>query len=310
MSTTTTTSEWTPPEGFTGYRFDLEDNQRPATVAGSSPYQLLMKGEWQTTDLFKWWNVRNQGPVGSCRGHSGAAQGKYCFRLATGKNPDFDKDGVENEKMVDDFSAMWFYLRTQQYDGLYGRDNGATIGGGVKTWMNDGDCPELDFPYPGRYLTAIPSGAAEAAKPYKMARYTRFEGAKDAERLFDWIGSGQGSVDWGTVWPLPFTKGCLVKGLSPRASGGGHATAPLGVCRGADLIAWLPEMKSEVKDDEWILVVANSHSVQAQYRGFYFVTMPAVEAILDHRYTECVGFSDMITPQPRKVDWLKESVLG
>lgn len=294
---------------FTGYRFELEDNHRAETKAHSAAYSMLCRGEYQTTDLFKWWHIRNQGQVSSCRGHSGAANMRFLHRLSTGKLPDLDGDGIENEKLQDDFSAMYFYLMAQKFDNLWGRDQGATIGAGVKVAMA-GCAREIKFPYPGRYVTEIPEAAKVDAPNYRVKRYTRFEGSQDAEKMFDWLGSGQGSIDWGNVWPLPFVKGCLVKGLPRNQGGGGHATAPLGVARGADVIGWNPSLKSELREDEYVLVVANSHDVTAQFRGFYFVTLNGLREILDHRFTEAVGFSDMETPTLRKVDWLRESVMA
>lgn len=296
--------------GFTGYRVDLEDRHRAESRAFAAPYSILMAGDWQTSpDIFDWWHVRNQLQVSSCRGHSGAANARVSYYMKNGL-PDLDGDGKSNEKMEDDFSAMWVYLISQQEDNLLGRDQGATIGGGRRAMMKRGNAREVVFPYPGRYETQIPSDAGADADKFKFARYSQFEGSASVEKLFDWIGSGQGGVDWGTVWPLPFVGGCLVKSCPRGLRGGGHATAPIALVRGEDVARWVPALKRELKPDEYCLAVANSHSEHAQYRGFYFVTMQGAAEILDHGFTEAIGLSDLSTPKPRKVDWRRESALG
>ena len=292
-------------EHFTGYRLDLENHEE--IKANSSPYQQLMRSsEWQEADLFSWWHVRNQGQQGSCRGHSLAANARLCYRMAAG-SIDLDEDGVENEaNLQDDFSPDYCYYVTQQYDGIRG-DNGATIGGGVKTGLG-GIAREIDMPYtqaydPGRVTQEL----RRKAEQWKFARYTKLE---DVDAVFDWVGSGQGGLDWGKVWPLPFTKGCLVKSLSPNARGGGHATAGGTLIKGRTLKALVPALANEVTDDEWILQCMNSHSSSAQFRGFYFVTRKGCADILAHRFTEAIGWSDMAVPTVRPIDFRKQSVFA
>jgi len=167
---------------------------------------------------------------------------------------------------------------------------------------------EVDLPYtqaydPGRVTDEI----REKAKQFKFARYTKLE---DAEAVFDWVGSGQGGLDFGKVWPLPFVKGCLVKSVSRNARGGGHATAGLSLIKGLTLKQFVPSLANEVTDTEWILQVANSHNVTAQFKGHYFITMPGMADILKHPQTEAIGWSDMGTPTPRPFDFTKKSVFG
>jgi hypothetical protein len=147
----------------------------------------------------------------------------------------------------------------------------------------------------------------EKAKQFKFARYTKLE---DAESVFDWVGSGQGGLDFGKVWPLPFVKGCLVKSVSRNARGGGHATAGLSLIKGLTLKQLVPSLANEVTDIEWIIQVANSHNVTAQHKGHYFITMRGMEDILKHPQTEAIGWSDMGTPTPRPFDFTKKSVFG
>ena len=289
---------------FTGYRPDIED--REEILKGSAPYQrLLSSQEWRELDLFSWWRVRNQASKGSCRGHSLAANGKLCYFINAGL-PDLDQDGKPNEEnLQDDFSPDWCYYRCQKYDNIRG-DNGATIAAGVKVGMNEGLVREVDLPYEVSYQPGRASDSLlPKASPFKFGRYSELS---TAEELFDWVGSGQGGIDWGTVWPLPFTEGCLVKGLSRNTRGGGHATAGGTLLRGATVKKLVPSLANELTDDEWVLQCMNSHSSSAQFKGFYFVTMEGCQQILRHEWTTAIGWSDMSTPEVRPFNFVKKSV--
>lgn len=292
-------------DGFTGYRLELEDHD--AIAAGSAPYRQLMRaGEWQEGDLFSWWHVRNQGMQGSCRGHSLAANARLCYHMAAG-SIDLDEDGQDNESnLQDDFSPDYCYYECQKANNIRG-DRGATISGGIPVGLA-GIVREIDMPYtvaydPGR----VTSELREKAKQWKFARYTKLT---DVDALFDWVGSGQGGADFGTVWPLPFTKGCLVKSMSRGARGGGHATAGGTLIKGKTLKALVPSLANEITDDEWIMQCMNSHSTSAQYKGFYFLTRSGAEDLLAHSYTEVIGWSDMSVPNVRPFDFRKKSVFG
>jgi hypothetical protein len=302
-------TDFVRPEGFTGYRAELEN--RDAIRAGSSPYELLVGGseQWQEGELLSWWHVRNQGNKGSCRGHSLAANARLSYVLQVGAGHiDLDGDGQPNEaNFQDDFSPDYCYYQAQKQSNIHG-DNGATVHGGIAVGMTQGILPEKDLPYNEAYNPSrITQGMLETAKNFRFGRYTELT---DAEKAFDWVGSGQGGLDWGTVWPLPFVKGCLVKGMSSFQTGGGHATAGGTLIRGATLIKFLPQMASEVKPDEWVMQFMNSHSEHAQFRGFYFVTMAGLHDVLSHRATTAIGWSDMAVPKPRKFDFNKFSVFG
>lgn len=290
---------------FTGYRPDLED--REALFAGSSGHQqLLSSKEWQELDLVSWWIVRNQRSKGSCRGHSLAANARLSFYMQAGL-PDLDEDGKPNESnLQDDFSPDWCYYRCQAKDGIRG-DNGATINAGIRVGLEEGIVREIDLPYEESYepSRANDAGLKDKAKAFRFGRYSVIE---TAEEMFDWVGSGQGGIDWGTIWPLPFVKGCLVKGLSSNARGGGHATAGGTLIKGGNLINLVPSLKGEVKEDEWVMQFMNSHSSSAQFKGFYFVTMEGARQILRHQWTTVIGWSDLSTPVVRPFDFRKKSI--
>lgn len=290
---------------FTGYRIDLEDHD--AIRAGASEHkQLMASSEWQEVDVFSWWHIRNQGMQGSCRGHSLAACARLCYRMAVGAI-DLDKDGVENERnLQDDFSPDYCYYEAQRANNIR-RDQGATISGGIPVGLA-GVAREIDFPYTVAYdPQRVTAAIREKAKEFKFARYVKLE---TSDAIFDWVGSGQGGLDWGKVWPLPFVRGCLVKSMSRNQRGGGHATAGVAMIRGRTLKARVPSLATEITDDEWILACANSHGANAQHQGWYYVTRRGLDDILRHQFTECIGWSDMGTPVVRPIDFTKQSVFG
>jgi hypothetical protein len=140
--------------GSPGYRWDLEDKDR--LYAGGVVFEgfksVAIPDE---VDPRGWLRTENQGPMGSCRGHSLSTGCEFIYR------------GIVGE--VIQFSPMWCYLRTQKRDGLLGRDSGSTIENGVKVAVEEGVCTAAVFPYPNpvRYSTDIPAGAAEDAAKYR-----------------------------------------------------------------------------------------------------------------------------------------------
>ncbi len=299
-------------EVFTGYRYDLEDVE--FLRAGSRPFlNQILTAEYSRPnemDPRKWFRIRNQGNQGSCRGHSGAAGMEHCWHCATGEM-DVDGDGEIYEQDDDRFSPQWFYITTQQFDRIHG-DRGSTIAGGVKTSTEAGCCREALWLYEGRYDTEPDdwnAAKADAAK-FKLSRHHFFEpSATVFDDCLDWLGSNQGYLDIGQVWPLPFSRDGVVDGLSAGARGGGHATACLGYVARSTWLGQSRPMSRKLRDEEEkLLVVANSHGTRAQRGGFYAFTKRGWLDLLRHRYTVVVGMSDMINARPRHVDWDQHSI--
>lgn len=291
---------------FTGYRPDVEDHDSIRAVAQKHP-QLMSAREWFEGDLFGWYNIRNQGRKNSCRGHSlgCAADVTYSIKGGAGQT-DLDGDGVVNEPLQDQFSTDYCYYEAQKSNNIRG-DNGATISGGIPVGKA-GVAREVDLPYSEAYSPGrvTPEVRAKATK-FAMQRIVEIT---DADEAFDFVGSGQGCLDWGTVWPLPFVGGCVVTSMSRYQRGGGHATAPATLILGRTLFKYLPALAKYVAADEWLIQVCNSHSRNAQLRGFYFVSRRGMADILRHPMTTCIGWSDMSVPQVRPFDFSKRSWLG
>ncbi len=163
------------------------------------------------------------GAKGACRGHSLAANARLCYRMRAG-SIDLDQDGIENEaNLQDDFSPDWCYYRCQAASGIRG-DNGATIEGGKRVGLEEGIVREIDLPYQNTYE---PSRANDPqlrvkAQAFKFGRYSLLE---TAQAVFDWVGSGQGGIDWGpfgrfrslaVAWSKIFRQARTVEDTRPR----------------------------------------------------------------------------------------------
>jgi len=265
---------------FTGYAIELE---RPQELeAGSMPFRSMLPHTYGIPDEIDprtWHKIENQGRVGSCQGWSLASVCEMAFRIASGD--------------VFQFSAMWGYLRSQQYDGLIGRDVGSTLASGLKTASDDGMCPEKVFPYPGVYTTRIPREAVDAAQPYKIQYHSVCRSYDD---VFAFLSSGQGGVQAGMSWGLAPNREGVIEAFGRGR--GGHAVAFLGYSRRKDA------------DGRKYLWLANSWSLEWGINGWAEVSPQCVDAACRQRDTVMIGYSDLTVPQPRKVDFSKMRPLG
>ena len=99
--------------------------------------------------------VKNQGSIGSCVGHSG--------RVVYGDTEEF-----ENSEP----SAMWIYKKGKMHDPFRGEDySGTTIKGACKGLRIEGCCEEKYWPYRDSEDTQMLEGAKENAEGYKIDSY-------------------------------------------------------------------------------------------------------------------------------------------
>jgi hypothetical protein len=289
-----------------GYRFDLED--KAYILEHSSKFSLRMLGnEPEEIDPRPWFKIRSQGSLGSCRGHSLAANARYCAKAAAGEL-DLNQDGIKNDPKEDDFSPMWSYIMSQRQSNIRG-DVGATMTGGIKVGIEQGIAREALWPYSGVYNTSVPRGSSEDASKFKFARYTKFMPG-DVQGVKAWLATGQGGIDWGKMWPLPFIAGCLVDGPISNRTVGGHATAILGYIKGRTLLKEIPTLGNKIKEDQTLFVGVNSHGTNAQDKGFYYVTEKGLEACMRHQWTEVLGWSDMSVPKRRTINFNEKGIMG
>lgn len=233
-------------------------------------------------DPRKWHRIENQGPMGSCQGHAQSSVVEYAYYIAT--------------RQVTQFSPMFAYLTSQKEDGLLGSDRGSTIMGGWKAAHKYGDCPLNIFPYPNpvRYSTKIPEAAWDAASPFKIQSQSVIETYEDA---FNYLGSGQGGIEIGIAWGNGTRTNSEGVMETYTPGGGGHAVCILG---------YSPRKDRYNRKYLWL---ANSWSPSGWGKnGWGEISPTAIEQMLKHKYTVMIGYSDLTTPEPRRIDWIANSV--
>jgi hypothetical protein len=265
-----------------GYRIDLEriDELRRSAI----DFRTHVDGRFSTPpeiDPRPWHRIENQGAMGSCQGHALSSVCEMGYHIAT------------NE--VTQFSPLFAYYATQQIDGLLGRDAGSTISGGMQCAKQFGACPleAMPYPQPVRYTGRFTPDAFQAAAPFKIRSHALCAGYDD---VFAFLASGQGGVEIGLSWGSSMTPNRDGVIEQFRSGGGGHAVCFLGYSRRED---------SQGRKYLWL---ANSWSEDWGDRGWAEVSPEAVDQMAEHRDTVMIGLSDLSTPTPRVVDWVKESV--
>jgi hypothetical protein len=252
------------------YDFEREDHDFLSTI----PEAPMQSSAWSSFSrpsevLIEWHRTENQGPMGSCQGHSISS---VLERLAM----------VRGEKVQ--LSEIFAYLATQKIDGLLGRDRGSTISGGCKVAMQYGCPPEKLTGYPRGYpsrserVKILSEANYAAGEPYKAKSLWKVP--KDHEAVLDFIGGG-GGINFG----IAYGSGTIPRDRvldTFRPGRGGHAMAVLGY-----------------KSDGTLRAV-NSHG-----DGEYFITKRGWEQIMNHRSTTAIGV--MGNPEGEPVDWYKDS---
>jgi len=219
-----------------------------------------------------WHRIENQGGIGSCQGHMQASMGEGCYWVAT------------NGK-VTQFSNIYAYYKTQQIDGLSGRDVGSTLSGGLTVVKNHGLCPLDVMPYPSRYSWNVPREADKAAADYKIKTGVVLRSERE---LFNFLATGQGFAGMGIMWNNINT---TAQGTIERynySGGGGHAVGILGY-------------SERRKGDRPYYWVANSWSERWGNKGWAEWSPDAMDEVFRGRYNTVVGYSDLESPHVRKI---------
>lgn len=254
--------------------FDYDPKREDKAFLRSLPEAPMRTAKWQAFSrpeevLVEWHKTENQGPIGSCQGHSLSS----CLeRLAM----------VRGENIQ--LSEIFAYLATQKIDGLLGSDRGSTISGGCKVAMQYGCPPEelTGYPrsYPGRAERdrILSDENYRAAEKYKAKSLWKVPRAH--EEVLDFIGGG-GGINFGIAYgggTIPRDR--VVRTFNPGR--GGHAMAVLGYTK-----------------EGWLRAV-NSHG-----DGEYFITPEGWDQMMKHRSTSAIGIMGNAEAEP--VDWYKNS---
>lgn len=271
-------------EFFTGYDPTLE---RRDEIANSSTPMLFTLRDFQApveVDPRPLMRHDKQFNMGSCQGFSLTNSGEYLWALPYGS--------VSKDRQ---FSQLFAYLESQRIDGLLGRDAGSTIAGGLKVASQIGYLPESELPYqtpyPSNARTLATDAMRKLAEPFRIRSHTWLE---SYDAIFQYLASGSGAVHTGTAWNDSFySSNGVLESVRFGTRDGGHATAWLGYSKRKD---------SKGRNYIWRL---NSHN-----DSWTEIAPSVIDALCRHSYTSIVGISDLSTPGPRKMDWLKERPLG
>lgn len=270
-------------EFFTGYDPTIERRDEIRDTA--TPF-LVTRADYsapEEVDPRAWMRHDKQGNMGSCQGFSLTNSGENLFAIATGAT------GPAQQ-----FSQLFAYLESQRIDGLLGSDRGSTIKGGIDVAKTIGYLPlealPYSTPYPRNARSLITDDMRVAAAPFKVRSHSWLE---SYEAIFNYLASGCGSVHTGTVWNNSFYAQNGVLERISLANGGGHATAWLGYSKRKD---------SRGRNYLWRL---NSHN-----DSWTEIAPSVVDALCSHQYTSIVGISDLSTPGPRDMSWVKEKPFG
>lgn len=218
-----------------------------------------------------WHRTENQGPIGSCQGHSLSS---VLERLQQ----------VQGKSVQ--LSEIFAYLATQKLDGLLGSDVGSTISGGVQAALELGCCLEATTGYPQSYPKQRDRDAILSETNYQEAASYKAKSAwkvpQNHDAILDFIGGG-GGINFGIAYAdgvIPQDR--IIREYRIRGRSGGHAMCVLGYDKNGNLRA------------------ANSHA-----DGPYLIEPKAWQQMLQHADTVAVGLMGNLKAEP--VNWYNNS---
>lgn len=218
-----------------------------------------------------WHRKENQGRLGSCQGNAQSSGVERIVYVATRK-------AVQ-------LSRIYAYLRTQEMDGLIGRDVGSSISSGGKCALEGLPVEELTG-YPDAYPDRNAINRILAAKAQATFRaHSTWAMPTDPELGYDAIGGGAAGL-WGIRWYngiIPRDR--IIRSYKPGRTRSGHALAELGY-RKDGLFEW------------W-----NSHD-----DGVLWVTPEARDQMLADSYTASIVLMGQPDARP-DLNWAEEGYL-
>ena len=285
--------EFAEPDFASGYPIELEDRE---WLLESSSSAMLLRGADLPAKVdprksplanIGWLQVEDQRSQGSCQGQALTECMEFCYPLATGNK-------------VLQFSRQYAYIRSQMFDNIRG-DSGSTLSGGTKAAVEglptEKTAPYMGSNYPGwGYIT---QAMKDEAKQFQLKSHTSIKSADDMRA---YIGSGIGIVQIGISWNSsmsPDSNGCIRRWSS--GGGGGHSVVFCGYIPDAEV--------GQESSKGWWGLLKNSWGTRWGKGGYAYVNPSVIDAMLRHQWTVFIGRSDMGTPEPRNIDWTKESIL-
>ena len=220
---------------------------------------------------YDWLRVEDQGQQGACQGHSLTTDIEVIYFRATGQ--------------VIQLARRWAYYKTQEIDGLLGRDCGSTIDGGLQLATRTGPPIETVCPYVDQYpdrstlskILAIPGDSR-----FQIRSGFRVESHAHALQCV----AGGMAIHVGIAWSPQFDSNYVIRGWNPGDQGG-HAIA-----------------HCEITDGR--LTAVNSWGQQWGRQGRFSWEPAAFDAALRDSRTVAIALSDLATPAPRSINFAQE----
>lgn len=271
---------------FTGYNPQLENRDEIANTATAMAFSMSDFEAPEELDPRPLVRHDNQGNMGSCGGFGNTNCGELLWAYATGS--------MSNDRQ---YSQLFSYLEAQRLDGLIGRDAGSTISSGLKISKEIGylESKFLPYstPYPSNARSVVTDAMRKQASGAEGFRVKSHAWLESYDAIFQYLASQYGAVYVGTIWNDSFYgRGGVLESINLR-NGGGHAYAFLGYSKRKD---------SKGRNYIWRL---NSHQ-----DSWTEIAPSVIDALCRHQWTSIVGISDLSTPGPRSVSWVKERPLG
>lgn len=261
---------------FTGYAIEHERHAEIISY-GLPIYHEFRKSfdsyPWEPPpeiDPREWYDIHNQGSVGSCQGQSLADSGEWLHVIAKGTEIQL--------------SRGFAYLASQEFDGIRG-DLGSTLSGGTRAAAR-GLPLEASFDYTADY--------SDLSRRYRSQRdqllagdIYRFPGAaplSSAEDCYRWLSGWLGTIQIGIAWGLP--DAWEITRYTPGR--GGHAVVIPGYLK---VSGWPMGIGFLLK---------NSWGTSWGRNGWALVHPNAIDDMIRSRSNVFVARSDMMAPRPRR----------
>lgn len=230
---------------------------------------------------WRWTRVENQNPQGSCQGCALSNGHEFSYYIATGSYLHFSKQHA--------------YIGSQKLRGING-DSGSVCSDGIRLAIQTGLCEEKLWPYPRGYQRNPPNSTWEEV--ISNAGNYKAEGSVDFKSYDDFLKhlmSGKGPGHLGFMWSdLIDEQAARNAGVIERfgVSGpvGGHSVEGIAVCRKH------PETGKKLEDSQGrpYIGIVNTWDVRWGWKGWSFWSPSAIDAMLNHQYTEAAGVYGMI----------------
>ena len=276
MSHTDLTSKNSPLVG--GYRFDLEN--RAAILNRGLRHYAAWRKKVEDYDHLRpkeidsrgWFDVHNQGNIGSCQGNALADAIELAYML---------KYGPEIQ-----LSRFFAYRESQIQDGING-DQGSTLDGGTKAVEQVGLCLESSFPYPNSYSSGLSFYNANRSRLREEAKNYKANGAIPLgswDDMVEFLATRSGIVQIGIMWGRSMDAGWEIKSYSP--GGGGHSVNFVGYL---EVSGW---------PDGIGLLLKNSWGTNWGRGGYCLCHKNAVDAMVRSSWNVFIGRSQAESPEP------------